>query len=180
MSYSETPSISAHDASMSRGTARSISSSGRPSRAPITSASSRSLEQEVRRRGRGDDDVGALERLGQLVEAGRSRRRSAGPARSRGPAGGSRRTRPRAAVGERPGGQLAGLAGADDHDLAAAQVAEPLAARAPPATAGMLSCRSPIAVSVRTRLPVASAARKRRLVSGPARLAARSLPRRRA
>ena len=45
----------------------------------MTSAISRGLEQEVRRGGRGDDDVGPQQRLGQLVEGRRWCRRSGGP-----------------------------------------------------------------------------------------------------
>ncbi len=86
----------------------------------------------------------------------------------RGRAGGWRRTRSAAPLSASArAGQLARLAGADDHDLAAAQRSRAARARAPrPRPAGS-AARSPIAVSVRTRLPVGSAAVNRRLVSGP-------------
>ena len=127
MSYSETPSTSPHAGSMSRGTARSINSSGRSVALPHDLLQLLRLHQQVRRRGGGDDDVGARERVGELVEAHRI---AAEPPREADravlAARGDERD-PRAAVSERASGQLAHLAGADDDPLAAGQVAEQLA-----------------------------------------------------
>ena len=119
MSYSaHAVAARAQAASMSRGTARSISSSGRPSRRAHHVCDLLGLEQQVRRGGGGDDDVGALERLGQLVEADAGAAVAAGQAqRAIAPAVGHEH-RARAAVGQRAGGQLARLAGADDRPRA--------------------------------------------------------------
>ena len=77
MSYRLTPSSSPQAGSMSRGTAMSISSSGRPSRAAITSSSSSrptiGWGEEVE-----ETTMSALhELLGELVEADDRCRRSA-------------------------------------------------------------------------------------------------------
>ena len=82
------------------------------------------LEQQVRRGGRRDDDVGPLERLGQLVEGDAGAAVAAREAdRAVAPAVGDEHG-PHAAVGERARGQLARLAGPDDHHLAAVERAE--------------------------------------------------------
>ena len=69
MSYSDTPSISAHDG-VDVPRHGEVDQQHRP---PVARAHHlrelARLEQQMRRGGRGDDDVGALERLGQLVEA---------------------------------------------------------------------------------------------------------------
>ena len=63
MSNSETPGTCRAAESMSRGTARSIISTAvRGARHHLGELVG--LDQQVRRRGRRDDDVGALERLG--------------------------------------------------------------------------------------------------------------------
>ena len=69
-----------------------------------------------------------------------------------------------ARLDERLGGQLAGLAGADDHDAAPAQVAERLACELHRDRADRQPCPAPIVVSVRMRLPAASASRKSRFM----------------
>ena len=111
-------------------------------------------DDRVRRGGRRDHDVGRLERLRQAVEA---HDRAAEPLRHRARAVGvpvGHEHRADAARGERLRGQLAGLAGADDHHGAPAQARRAAAPRGrPPPTRGSRGCaRSP--VSERTRLPV--------------------------
>ena len=69
MSRRCTPSSSRTAGSMSRGTAMSIRSSGRPLRAVHHRLELVALDDVVRRAGRGDHDVGLLELRGQRVEA---------------------------------------------------------------------------------------------------------------
>ena len=84
------------------------------------------LQQQVRRRRGGHDDVGALEHVWQLVEADAAPAVALGQAhRPVSPPGGHEH-RPAAAVGQRAGGQLAGLPGADDHHLATLERAQAL------------------------------------------------------
>ena len=75
--------------------------------------------------------------------------------------------RPHALLGQRARRQLRGLAGADDQHVARARARR--ARRAPPRPRRRRcdAPPAPIAVSVRTRLPVASAARNSLFVSGP-------------
>ena len=153
--------------SMSLGTARSMSSIGLPSRAQHHLREFARLEQQVGRGRRGDDDVRRREHARELVEAdvrapgsawrdsiARSRRRLAtntvrhpsrrAPARSARSSRRCRRSRPHGRTGRR-----------------AAR------ARARRRRRGGSAARSAIAVSLRTRLPVASAALNSRFVSGP-------------
>jgi hypothetical protein len=119
MSNSVTPSRRAQASSMSRGTARSASSSGRPSRAR--------LQQQVRGRGGGHDDVRGHQGLRQLVErdrgavvAARQADRAIAAAIGHEHGGGP-------AVGQRTARELARLAGADDDHAPAPQVTQMLA-----------------------------------------------------
>ena len=154
--------------SMSRGTARSISSSGRPPRA------SHDQRRAPRRR--------------RSRAARRSRRPRCRRARAR-PGSASNETEPppkRCAsaiarsrrrlatnivvtpcVVQRPRGQLGGLAGADDQHVAAREVAERVARERRPRPRRRWRGRRRSRSRVRTRLPVASAARNSLLVSGP-------------
>ena len=75
--------------------------------------------------------------------------------------------RPGALLGERARGQLARLAGAEHDDVALLQVAEHAQREVDGDRRDARRGCAPISVSVRTRLPVVSAAANRRLVSGP-------------
>ena len=111
---------------MSRGTAMSISSSGRPPRAAITDLELLALDDVVRRAGRGDHDVGSLELGGQRVEPhGLTAEPLCEPDR---PVVVAVRHEHRAdaALDQRARGQLAGLPGPDHDHSAAAEVAERL------------------------------------------------------
>ena len=109
---------------MSRGTARSIASNGRPSRRLHHLGKVVALDDVVRGVGRGDDDVGALQLLRQLLEpdgaAGEALRQ---PDRAVVVTVGDE-DRGDAAGDQRLGDQLGGLAGADDEDAALGEVAE--------------------------------------------------------
>ena len=121
----------------------------------------------MRRRGRGDDDVGPGELARQRVEADRLAVKAPRQAERPVATAVGDEHRLGAAVGERAGGQLARLARARS-TTTARPLSLPSCSRASAtATAGRLSACSLIAVSVRTRLPVASAALNRWLVSGP-------------
>ena len=103
---------------MSRGTAMSMSTSGRRARAH-DELELLGADDRVRRRRRGDDDVGLEQALGQLVERDDRAAEALGErARAVGVAVGDEDRRD-ALVGQRLGGQLARLAGADDHDARA-------------------------------------------------------------
>jgi hypothetical protein len=124
-------------------------------------------DDRVRRGGGGDDDVGPLELAGQRVEG--DRLAAEAPCerdRAVAPAVGDEHRR-HAALGQRARGQLGGLARADDAARGGARELAERARAASTATEATLAPPAPIAVSVRTRLPVASAARKSLLVSGP-------------
>ena len=152
---------------MSRGTARSMSSSGRPSRGAITALELLAADDRVRRGGRGDDDVGALELGGQLVEAhavaaealreraARSRRRLA-----------TKIVRTPWSASARAVSSLVSPAPRIS-TCAVREIAERARARARRRPTTRDTRLAAIAVSRRTRLPVGSAARNRRLVSGP-------------
>ena len=109
---------------MSRGTAMSIASSGRPARAAITCARLVALDDVVRRVGRGDDDVGLGQLLGQLLEADGAAVEALGqPDRAVVVAVGDEDGAD-AAGDQRAGDQLGGLAGADHQHPALGEVAE--------------------------------------------------------
>ena len=109
---------------MSRGTARSISSSGRPSRARHHLGERLALDHVMRRAGRRDDDVGADQLLGQLLEADRVAAEALGQADRAVVVAVGDEDRLDALGGERARGQLGGLAGADDQHPAVSQLAE--------------------------------------------------------
>ena len=114
----------------------------------------------------GDDDVGRLELRRAGRRARRPRRRSARPAPAPARPAVGDEDRLHALLGQRPRRQLARLAGADDHARGARR--SPSAWRASStATEDTDDGPREIAVSVRTRLPVGSAAPNSRLVSGP-------------
>ena len=124
MSCRLTPSTSRQSGWMSRGTARSIRSRGRPSRAAITSAERLALDHVVGRAGRGDDDVGLLHLRRQLLEADGAAAEALGePDRPVVAAVGDERGLD-AARGERSGGQLRRLAGAHHQDEPAGEIAK--------------------------------------------------------
>ena len=134
---------------------------------PMITSSSRALDQVVGRVGGGDDDVGALELGRQLVDPDRAAAEALRPGRSRGCSGGWRRRRPR----RRGRPARARSARRSRRRRPAARGAS---ARSPrlrwassTATEGIETPFSPTAVSVRARLPAASAPRKRRLRIGP-------------
>ena len=127
MSESVTPGSSAHAGSMSRGTARSISSSGRPARSGITIASSSAPRircgEEVEATtmsARASSSRQRVERDGLAAEALRQLDRALAPA-----VGDEHRAH--ALLVQRARGDLGRLAGADDQHVAAAEVAERLA-----------------------------------------------------
>src|SRR5580692_3307507 len=98
------------------------------------------------RGGRGQDDVGMHELVGQFVEADDRAAETLREAECAVGVAVGHEDRAGALLGERPRSQLAGLAGAEDDDVTRLE---------------------PIPVSERTRLPVVSAAANRRLDSGP-------------
>ncbi len=124
-----TPSSSAHAASMSRGTAMSISSSGRPLAlshhlGELVAPSTIGWGEAVAR----DDDVRSQQLLGQHVERTPSRR-SAGRGRAPGRAW-RLATKTVPAAGGEPApcaASSAGLARAEDHHVAPGKIAEQLA-----------------------------------------------------
>ena len=91
MSYSVTPSSSPQRGSMSRGTAMSISSSGRPSRWSHHQRELLAPDDRVRGGGRGDDDVGRARAARAARRGRRPSRRSAARGCARGRRGGWRR-----------------------------------------------------------------------------------------
>ena len=118
------PSTSRQAGSMSRGTARSIRSSGRPSRAAITSSSSSRSTMWCGRVGRRRRRCRPRQLLGQLVEADRLAAEALGEADRAVVAAVGDEDGLDAARGERLGGQLGRLAGADHEHAAAGEVAE--------------------------------------------------------
>ena len=131
---------------MSRGTARSIRSSGRPvapahhqlelGRARSGGAASRSSRRRCRAARAG--------RAGR--RSARACRRSAGPGRSRGCSGGWRRRRPPTPrARQRPGGQLRGLARADQRAPGARRRSPRLRCASSTATEGIETPFSPTA-----------------------------------
>ena len=161
------PSSSSQACSMSRGTAMSMKSSGRWSRARMTTSRSSRLDQRVRRRRSRRRRCRPRPGGRAAPAATRPGPRSARPARARARRGGWRRrswsrpgrpARGRSARSSRPAPMITTLRCARS----------PMTSRASStATVEMLARPAPSAVSVRTRLPVWSAARKRRFVSGP-------------
>ena len=118
MSYRVTPSSSPHAGSTSRGTAMSISSSGLPVALAHHQLELVASDDRVRRGGRGEHDVGAHELVGQFVQADDRAAEALREAdRAVGVAVGDE-DRAGALLGERARGQLAGLARAEDHDVA--------------------------------------------------------------
>ncbi len=108
---------------MSRGTAMSISSSARESRLPITSRSPARRRSGGERRWR-RRRCPPGQRLGQAVEPHDRAAEAVGDAERAVGVAVCHEHRARALVGERLGGQLAGLPGTDDHDVALLQRAE--------------------------------------------------------
>ena len=109
---------------MSRGTARSISSSGRPARVAHHLGERLALDHVVRRAGRGDDDVGVDELLGQVLEADRVAAEALGEADRAVVVAVGDEDRLDALGRQRARGQLGGLAGADDEHPAIVELAE--------------------------------------------------------
>ena len=137
--------------------------------AAITALELLGADDRVRRGGRGDHDVGALELAGQRVERARRAAEALGRARSRARA---RRLATNivrdALVVQRLRGQLGGLAGADDHDVALARGRRARRAASVDGDRGdrgAAGARSPSRCARACRS--ASAARKSLFVSGP-------------
>ena len=84
-------------------------------------------EQRVRRGGGGDHDVGPLELAGQRVEGARGAAEALGERDRALAAAVGHEHRGHALVVQRLGGELGGLARADDHDVAVGEVAERVA-----------------------------------------------------
>ena len=152
---------------MSRGTAMSISSSGRASRLRHHLLELVALDDVVGRVGRGDDDVGLVELLGQLLEADRLAAEALGEADRAVVVAVGDEDGVDAAGDQRPGDELGGLAGADHQHAALGEVAE----RAPGELDRDRGDRDALLADPGLRrgrrLPAASAPRKRRLRIGP-------------
>ena len=117
--------------------------------------------------GRGDDDVGCLELGGKVLEADGAAAEALGEAERAVVAAVGDEHGLDTARGQRPGGQLGGLAGADQQNVATGRGRRGCAVASPTAAEGTLMPPSPIRVSSRTRLPAASAPRNRRLRIAP-------------
>ena len=152
---------------MSRGTAMSISSSGRPVALGHHELELLAADDRVRRGGRAQHDVGLHELLGQLARARRRvpPKRCGEAERAVGVAVGDE-DRAGALLGQRAGRQLARLAGAEDHDVAARQRAEHALREVDRDRRHAHAAGADLGLE-RTRLPVVSAAANRRFDSGP-------------
>ena len=124
MSWTLTPATSRQAGSMSRGTAMSIISSGRSARCCHHLLEPVALDDVVRRVGRGDDDVGLDQLLGQLLEADGAATEALGEADRAVVVAVGDEDGADAAGDQGAGDQLGGLAGADHQHPALGEVAE--------------------------------------------------------
>ena len=152
---------------MSRGTAMSISSSGRPPRCVHHLLELLALDDVVGGVGRGDDDVGLGQLLGQLLEADGAAAEALGEADRAVVVAVGDEDGVDAAGDQGAGDQLGGLAGADHAAPGARRGRRACAARSSTATEGIETPFSLIPVSSRARPPAARAPRKSRLRIGP-------------